>query len=107
MNSIQFCYWLKGAIEMNHSDSFSIHETQTIKNNLESVFTKDEEYLPFCNFLQGYFILSKPEILDKEVIQLMKERLDNVCKVEIEKANLSKQQNSNSQNKYPEVRAMC
>lgn len=80
MNDNEFCYWLKGAIEMNPFDSFDATKTQIIKNNLNSVFTFNKTPNAFCNFLNGYLTLVNPETITKEVIENIIPRLNNFAK---------------------------
>jgi hypothetical protein len=108
MKSIEFCYFLKGAIEVNQSNYFGINATQTIKDKLENVLEVENEPHPFCDFLNGYFSLSKPEILNEEVVNIIKERLDNICKEQIpisSQVKTTKRDNGNSNSR--ENRAMC
>ncbi len=38
MNSIDFCFWLQGCIEINDTKSFNEAQTEIIKNHLHLVF---------------------------------------------------------------------
>jgi hypothetical protein len=80
MKDTEFCYWLKGAIDMNQSDSFGINATQTIKSNLDAVFAANANPNAFCHFLQGYLTLTNPEILSKEIVDAIVPRLNNFAK---------------------------
>lgn len=107
MKDNEFCYWLKGAIDMNQSDSFGIHATETIKTNLNAVFAANTNPNAFCHFLQGYLTLTKPETIGKEIVVAIVPRLNNFVKNQVHEINKEPQLPNNSQHQRNDIRATC
>jgi len=112
MNATAFCFWLKGAIEMNDSGEFGIKQTQAIENNLNEVFNIDANPHPVCHFLQGHFKVNKPHTLDQNSVKIIYEELNKTFETDFFK-KIKEQQKPIKKNqiqpthRYPEVRATC
>ena len=40
MDSVNFCYWLQGALELGKADGFDVDSVQIIQDHLDLVFNK-------------------------------------------------------------------
>ncbi len=112
MNATAFCFWLKGAIEMNDSGNFGVKQTQSIKDNLNEVFNVDASPHPICHFLKGHFRINKPESLDENTVKVIHEQLNKTFETDFfkkikEQQKPIKRYPAKTVSNYPEVRAMC
>lgn len=78
MKSIEFAYWLKGALEINDTGSFNEKQTNFIKSNLAQVKAHEENPSGgFSTFLKGFFEMSEVTQLTKEQATKIRTKLES------------------------------
>lgn len=66
MNSKEFTYWLKGAIDLGKMTSLDKYQTASLKDYLETVNSENTVLDSFPLWLKGYFDMAQPVQIDEK-----------------------------------------
>jgi hypothetical protein len=76
MTSNDFCYWLKGFVELNQADSLNIKHLAVIKKHLNEFIDTEDNPSSFSIFLDGYLKLSDPKSIEGDAFNKLIVELD-------------------------------
>jgi hypothetical protein len=93
MTSNDFCYWLKGFIELNEPEALNTKHLAVIKKHINSFIDNEDNPSSFSLFLDGYLKLSDPKNIEGEAFEKILTELDKAI-VKIEKKAEQKQAES-------------
>lgn len=105
MKSIEFTYWLQGALELSDIKELNEQQTQTIKNHLAMVqYHEKNNMSAFCMWLKGIYDMVEPTSFNQEQTEKIKNKL-NECFEHVVPAIPQKQPNKPSFN--PDAQLRC